>query len=173
MWDRRPLSELVAWSSEPRSRASQAARIARNAGEALLTLVLGFPSGTSAAGRDDAVGDDDPDPLVDPAQREELIGRCEVTGRGSGMSGRYPSWNVVDVRWPNATFMPGTHTVELELAGTTITAAVPIGRRLGPRKAVNTRWEITVQGTGRELRLRGPWLILALLGTQNGWPEPT
>ena len=72
------------------------------------------------------------------------------------------------------TWRVGRGPEPFDLRETTLLTARPL-RGWWPkhRKAVDRRWELTFAWRGHGWRLRGPWIVLAHVGSLAGWPEPT
>jgi hypothetical protein len=107
-----------------------------------------------------------------PKAVDEPLGFVSVWGRGAGLPAVFPSKQPVSVYVDRVTIRPGLIEMALPLGALKLNSAQRRGPRWRRRKAFDALWELHLTGRDTDLRIRGPWLLLAHLGTLGDWREP-
>lgn len=162
------LSSHVVWSALPVPYWRRIGRWVPTIVWAVVALVLsldGPPVMTTLSGPSTS------DPRI-PKADTELLGSVTVWGRGGGLPAAFPSKQPVSVYVDRATIRPGLIETALPLTALKLDSARRRGPRRRRRKAFDASWEMRVTGQDTDLRMLGPWLLLAHLGNLGDWAEP-
>lgn len=160
MADPVPLTGLLAWSTRPVSRLGA------------LGTRLGAILWTDAVPPSQALRLCHYDPVVDRANDNLVVGELQVLPVRPMLRHGSDAGRRVQLTPAGAWLCRDGGRTPLDLPELWIDSATPVGRVWGHRKARNRPWELVVSGPASSFLVRGPWVLLAYLGTLAGWPEP-